>query len=245
MPPTATGERLSEQVVRGMRALIESGSVSVGDKLPSEVSICDRYGVSRTVVREAIAQLRNEGLVTAKKGSGLFVAAPAVATQPAFAAVRPKSLADAIELLELRSSVERESAALAALRGSPAQKEAIYEALATLSSVAAERAVEIDFKFHRTIAIATNNPRFVIFLDHLGLDSVPRSRLQRETREDVSSDYLDSLTAEHHAIADAVWEGDASKAREAMRLHLNGGLERYKQLLGTTRNRSFVIQIDA
>ncbi|MEM6324049.1 MAG: GntR family transcriptional regulator, partial [Pseudomonadota bacterium] len=147
-PHQSQEERRSDQVVRGLRAVIASGSVPVGARLPSEVAMCDRYGVSRTVIREAIAQLRSEGLVTARRGSGLYVTETPMAAQPAFAKIRRESLADTIELLELRSAVEREAAALAAERASPAQKEAIFEAHSAFMEAGAAQTVELDLAFH-------------------------------------------------------------------------------------------------
>lgn len=197
--------------------------------------MCDRYGVSRTVIREAIAQLRSEGLVTARRGSGLYVTETPMAAQPAFAKIRRESLADTIELLELRSAVEREAAALAAERASPAQKEAIFEAHSAFMEAGAAQTVELDLAFHLAIARGTNNPRFATFLAHLGVDAVPRARLQRETDEPIASAYLDILSTEHKAIADAILAGNPTWAREAMRQHLNGGLARYQALLGRDR----------
>ncbi len=199
---------LVAEVVARLREKIEGGEFAVGDRLPSEAQLTEAFSVSRTVVREAIAPLRADGLVEPRQGAGVFV-------------------------LELRTALEMEAAALAAARRSPAQEEEIYQAEAEIRALAerGEPTTEADFRFHRAIALATNNPRFVEFLDVLGLTVIPRSNLGPSGRERSSDSYIALISSEHRAIADAIAHGDAEAARDAVRHHLKGSQQRYRSLL--------------
>lgn len=224
---------LVSNVVAELRGQIESGTYRPGDRLPSEARLTDEFSVSRTVVREAIATLRADGLVEPRQGAGVFVLEyTGVASRP-FQMVDHAKISSIIEILELRSAIEMEAASLAATRCSPAQEEAIYEAEARVRSLAeaGEATTEADFKFHLAIAEATNNPRFEEFLTVLGLTVIPRSNLPAREEVRSSDSYIAMITAEHRAIADAIAVGDAEKARDAMRHHLKGSQQRYRKLL--------------
>lgn len=120
-----SGGNLVVQVSAELRQSIQSGSVKAGDKLPSEAKLTEAFGVSRTVIREAIAALRADGLVEARQGAGVFVReAPPQEALP-FQDLDYNRISSVIELLELRTGVEVEAAGLAAVRRSPQQEEAI------------------------------------------------------------------------------------------------------------------------
>jgi DNA-binding FadR family transcriptional regulator len=212
--------------------MIASGAVAVGDRLPGELTLAAEHGVSRTVVREAIAALRADGLVEARQGAGVFVTA---AAPPATRLQRidPSRISSVIEMLELRAAVEMESASLAAARRSPAQAEAIWEACEVIEAriAAGASTTEADLAFHLAIADATNNARFAEFLRMLGGTVIPRRALREAEGEAVPDDYLVQIQAEHRTIADAVARGDGDGAREAMRIHLKGSVQRYRSLL--------------
>ncbi|MEZ5809423.1 MAG: FadR/GntR family transcriptional regulator [Zhengella sp.] len=224
---------LVQALAATLRRSIRDGDHPVGGKLPSEAELTAQHGVSRTVVREAIAALRSEGLVDARQGAGVFV----ISSQPAggapFQDVDTGKLSSILEILELRTAVEVEAAGLAAMRCSPAQEEAVYRRLADLDAciAAGEPTTQADFGFHIAIAEATSNPRFSEFLAMLGPDLIPRRRLQTGGHETVRADYLAMLQAEHREIADAIAAHDAEAARHAMRAHLQGSQARYKRML--------------
>lgn len=230
--PRVRGNLVAE-VVGQLRGQIESGTFVVGDKLPSEARLTDAFSVSRTVIREAIATLRADGLVEPRQGAGVFVLEPAGPEARPFQVVDVDKISSIIEVLELRTAVEMEAAALAAVRRSPAQEEEIYHAEAQIRAQAqrGEPTTEADFRFHRAVALATNNPRFVEFLDVMGQTVIPRSNLEAAGRQRSSDSYIALISAEHRAIADAVAQGDADAAREAVRHHLRGSQQRYRSLL--------------
>src|ERR1700736_1845959 len=103
-------------------------------RLPTEQQMAGAMGVSRTVVREAVAALRAEGLVTTRQGAGAFVATE-IGRRPFRLAVGGlPSVAEVLEIMELRLSVEVEAAGLAAARASPAAKREVGEALAAVDT---------------------------------------------------------------------------------------------------------------
>ncbi len=109
--PPSRASQVADQLAREIR----SGHVDPGQKLPTEQELIGRFGVSRTVVREAIASLRSQGLVVSRQGSGVFVAGPDENAVFRIAASDVRSLADISDVLQLRLAVEVEAAGLAAL----------------------------------------------------------------------------------------------------------------------------------
>lgn len=224
---------LVETVSEQLRHSILSGDLRPGDKLPSEAGLTQQYDVSRTVVREAIASLRADGLVEARHGVGVFVRTPPAQPVLPFQAVEPSKISSIIEMLELRAGVETEAAGLAAIRRSPAQEEAIWERYDELGRLiaAGQPTTAADFAFHLAIADAANNPRFREFLEMMGRPMIPRALLEDTSPEPTPADYLKQLQAEHRQIADAISARDEDAARQAIRTHLKRGQERYRRLI--------------
>jgi GntR family transcriptional regulator, transcriptional repressor for pyruvate dehydrogenase complex len=230
LSPLKPARRRTEEVVERIAAQIGSGGLAVGAKLPTEQAMMAAMGVSRTVVREAISALRARGLVTTRQGAGAFVNSES--QQPY--AIDPDglgSLSSVIEILELRTAVEMETAAIACERATSAQIKAIARALATFSRAieTGEPAVKEDFDFHFAIAIATNNSRFVGFLEFLGGLIIPRQSI-RTFDGALLRRYLENVEKEHQSIFEAISAKSPRKARDAMRRHLLNGKERYRQL---------------
>ncbi|WP_076391988.1 FadR/GntR family transcriptional regulator [Rhizobium sp. RU33A] len=222
-----------------LRKAIGAGQFPPGSKLPSEAQLSEAHGVSRTVVREAIASLRADRLVEARQGAGVFVLTPQEPT-PApllIGNVDPARVSSMIELLELRTAVEVEAAGLAALRRSPAQEEVILERHYAIRACleAGQSTTEADFALHLAIAEATNNPRFREFLAMIGKNVIPRAALRDEDGEEDQSAYLRLIDAEHADIVEAISQGDEEAARDAMRRHLRGSQARYRALLREQR----------
>ncbi|WP_372338718.1 FadR/GntR family transcriptional regulator [Mangrovibrevibacter kandeliae] len=224
---------LVQQVAGALRRSILSGAAPVGSRLPSEASLTGEYGVSRTVVREAVASLRADGLVEARQGSGVYVLAKEPAAIQPFTSVDPTRISSVIELLELRAAVEIEAAGLASQRRSPAQEEAVIEGCEAIERLieTGEATTDADFALHLTIADATNNLRFREFLEMLGTRLIPRRALQDGHRETTPPDYLQQIQNEHRMIAEAISTRDETAARDAMRQHLKGSQSRYRRLL--------------
>jgi len=230
----APSRHLTEEVVDQIASEIVRGRLSPGSRLPTEQELMATFGVSRTVVREAIAALRSEGLVVTRQGSGAYVSADARRVPFRIAVVDgASSISDVVKIMELRLAVELEAAALAAERASSAQIAAILRALGEIERAIArgEGAVREDFNFHRSIADATGNLHFAQFLDFLGRHVIPRQsiRLSQGTSAQQRL-YLERLQKEHQRIAGAIKARNPMAARRAMRGHLSNSLDRYRRL---------------
>jgi GntR family transcriptional repressor for pyruvate dehydrogenase complex len=191
------------------------------------------FGVSRTVVREAIAALRAEGLVTSRQGAGVFVARDSHLRPFRIGADGLRSIDDVLNVMELRMAIEIEAAALAAERASPAQLGAIEKALGEIDRAIARRegAVGEDFAFHHAIAAAAGNPQFTRFLEFLGRAIIPRQSIRLElTTEDEQAAYLARVQREHRRIFAAISGRDPADARRAVRDHLSRSLARYRAI---------------
>src|SRR6201982_3674621 len=115
-PPPRLTQLLSERPI----SRITAGDLKPGAQLPTEPELIAATGVSRTVVREAVAALRAEGLVVTRQGVGAFV--PENARRPLRIDVDPLSpLRAVLDVMELRTGIEIEAAGLAADRGSASQ----------------------------------------------------------------------------------------------------------------------------
>lgn len=225
---------LSARVEDALRQQIDAGYYAPGDKLPTEPALIDKFGVSRTVVREAIAALRADGLVESRHGSGVFVIGPRQ-VDPGLRLFTEETnkISDIIEELELRIGIEVEAAGLAAVRSSPAQEAEIQAEVERFSRLVAEGGPtdEADFQFHMAIARATNNTRFRTFLEHVGRRMIPRVKFRTvmggvDPLPNRDAPILD----EHREIAEAILARDPDRAREAMRRHLVTGIKRYRSL---------------
>jgi GntR family transcriptional regulator, transcriptional repressor for pyruvate dehydrogenase complex len=224
---------LALELVDALGGRIRTGTLAAGDKLPTEAAVMEEFGVSRTVVREAISKLQAAGLVHTRHGIGTFVmdAAP---VRRAFR-IEAKHLAtlnDVIAVLELRIGVETEAAALAAQRRSKPNLGLMREALDDFEHAveAGRDSVAADFRFHGEIARATQNAHFAGLLTTLGAKIIPRARLDpADALDDERRAYLRRVHAEHESIFDAIANQDPDAARAAMRTHLANSRERRRR----------------
>jgi len=222
---------LAQELVQTLAARIREGRIPAGEKLPTEAAVMAEFGVSRTVVREALSQLQAAGLVQTRHGIGTFALAPAADEAFRVDPQQLETLRDVIALLELRIALETEAAALAARRRTPAQLELLRAAVADFEFAVQQGrdAVEADFRFHAEIARATHNEHFSSLLMALGTRSIPRVRLAEEADASRLA-YLRRVNGEHDNIYDAIAAGDAEAARAAMRTHLANSRERRRRL---------------
>lgn len=221
---------MSDTVAQQLLKQIEIGSFAATGKLPTEAVLAQQFGVSRTVIREAISRLKNEGVVEPRQGSGVFV--------KEHGAIRPLRIdyAEAIEpssmphLLAVRRAIEAEVAAEAARRCTDRDIAEIDAALANIDEAAAtgRDGVAEDVAFHRKIAAVTGNPYFIKTLNFLNqyLEAgVAVTRRNEATRDDFSRQVRD----EHAAIVDAIRARDPMAARNAALTHLYNAERRLSQ----------------
>ena len=231
--PVADERKLSRRLFEQLAEQIKSGRFAPGARLPTEHELTRAAGVSRTVVREAVAALRAEGLVVTRQGVGAFVSAEPQRAPFRIEPERLQTLEDILSVMELRLGVEIESAGLAAERASRAQVRAIAAAFEAMDRAAAagKNAVDEDLALHRAIAEATGNPEFPRFLQFIGRHLIPR-RTVSGLPEQMGGRraYLSLIQEEHRRICQAIESRDPKAAREAMRRHLTRSLERYRRL---------------
>ncbi|HZY18099.1 MAG TPA: FadR/GntR family transcriptional regulator [Ramlibacter sp.] len=220
---------LTSDLVQALGDRVRDGRLQAGTKLPPEGAIMEEFGVSRTVVREAISRLQAAGMVETRHGIGTFVLGHGDASSFRIAPTQLATLQDVIGVLELRIGVETESAALAAARRTPENVASLRSALeAFLAAVAQGRdAVGPDYQFHLEIARATQNAHYADLMATLGGSMIPRARLEKaEPLTPEREDYLRRVNVEHESILAAIERQDPEAARAAMRTHLANSRER-------------------
>lgn len=223
------GARLADQVAATLETEIRAGRLAEGEKLPTEQSLVQQFGVSRTVVREAISRLRSLGLVDARQGSGMFVIKPDFEPLQ-FDPQTSASIEAVLQIVEVRRALEAEVADLAAQRRQPADVTAIRRALLAIDeAVAAGRdGVPEDVAFHRAIAQAAGNPFLIRTLDYLSQFLQDATRVTR-ANEARNARFSAEVLQEHQALLAAIEAGDPPAARAAAARHMHNAAARIGQ----------------
>jgi len=220
------------ELVEALGDRIRDGRLAAGAKLPTEAAFMAEFGVSRTVVREAISKLQASGLVQTRHGIGTFVVGLGDAAPFKLAPEQFATLRDVIAVLELRIGIETEAASLAAQRRNADNLRQMRSALDAVAAAVEEGrdAVGPDFQFHLEIARATQNAHFAELMSSLGTMIIPRARLDGAPEvSDEQRQYLRRVNAEHESIFDAIRNQDSDAARAAMRTHLANSRERRRR----------------
>lgn len=213
---------------------IRAGHLTSGEKLPTEQELIAQFGVSRTVIREAMASLRSEGLVVSRQGSGVFVADHEANTTFRIVSDELHSLTEVQNVLQLRLAVELEAAGIAAEKRSDDDLARMRDCLDAIdaSIAAGDSAIEPDFAFHRAIASATGNPYFERFMHFLGPVIIPRQSIRPRTETPEQRRlYLEQVQMEHRRIYQAIERQNVEAARFTLREHLEAGRERYRRMV--------------
>jgi GntR family transcriptional regulator, transcriptional repressor for pyruvate dehydrogenase complex len=214
--------RLGDQLYEQILDRIVSGALAEGAKLPSESQLCQLFGVSRPVVREALSRLQADGVVISRHGSGSYVQRR---PNQAFALLAPiGDVADLMRCMEFRIALEGEAAFLAALRRSAADLARMEAALAELDAIIARGEIghEADRNFHVAIAAATQNRLFVHAMETFAEHTLKGMELARRLSLRRSAKRLQIVQQEHIRIVEAIRAEDSVLAREAMRQHIDG-----------------------
>lgn len=231
--PLRKSRSLTADLVQALGDRIRDGGLPVGSKLPAEGAIMQTFGVSRTVVREAISRLQAAGMVETRHGVGTFVLGQGDASSFRIDTSQLAALKDVISVLELRIGVETESAALAASRRTPANLTALRTALDAFAAAVAQSRDPVgpDYQFHLEIARATQNPHYADLMATLGGTMIPRARLEATTPVTPERlEYLRRVNVEHESILSAIERQDTEGARAAMRTHLTNSKERRQRV---------------
>jgi GntR family transcriptional regulator, transcriptional repressor for pyruvate dehydrogenase complex len=237
-PRRQTADMLQVEIARRIERRIVDGTYPPGSKLPTEAALAQELGISRNVLREAVARLRSDGLVWSRQGRGMFVTDLPSAVMFRLDGVALSRRSELARLFELRLEVEAGAAALAAERRSTAQLRAIGEALSRLHAamIAREDRVAADAAFHSAVARATGNHFFSDFVAILTF-CISRNAAFGRARGPDAGDWAMSVFTEHEAVHERIAAGDAPGAAGAMRSHLaaatrRSGLARWMRSTG-------------
>ena len=209
---------LSEQVAEFLIKDIETGKMKPGAVLPTETELAIRLDVSRSVVREAIARLKHEGMIETQKGGR-----SRVARDPSGLVFRlnmkDQQETDLEKLYELRAIIEPEAAAIAAVRATPQQllviKKRLHEIRLALSE--GKDGTDESLNFHRAILDASGNPhltQFVVWVDKKLWSFTQRKNMYK------NGEMLNGVHNEHEEIVKAIEERNPKKARKIARKHV-------------------------
>lgn len=227
----ARGKGLTHGLVEALGAQLAAGKIKPGDKLPTESEIMERFGVGRGVVREALSRLQAAGLVQTHHGVGTFALEPAARGRFQFELSAAGGVVDMLDMLELRTSIESEAAALAAMRRTDDHLQEMRGALQAFERnlEGVGETVPPDFRFHLAIALATGNRYFSDLMAHLGLEVIPRTRVSSSwLNVEQRTQHLQKVHQEHQDIFGAIERRDPEAARAAMRIHLVNSRERQR-----------------
>ena len=212
--------RLYEQIVEQIEASVLNGALKPGEQLPPERELAQRFGVSRTAVREAINALREKGLVEAFPGRGTFITDDVTARRMRHSIVQAARLTQAdglASLVEVRELLEPEIASRAAARATDRDVAALREAVVQMDANLGDpdAFVEADLDFHLALAEASQNSIFLTLIDSI-------VGLLREQRRRISfvPGGPEHGQRHHKRILAAIEARDAEAAREATRDHM-------------------------
>ncbi len=200
-------------------------TMAPGTSLPSEADLASRYNVSRLTIREAVKLLAGRGLVELSRGRRAMVREPDGSAFADFlTAMLHNDSKGLFDLVEVRLSLEVQSATLAAKRASRAGMAAIETALQGMRDAAAEpdgeaRFHDFDVAFHEAVALASGNRVLGYLFEAMSAplrDGIAISRRGHASRGHSLKDTI----AAHERILEAIRSGNARSAGEAMRLHL-------------------------
>lgn len=225
MQQTLRRETLSDQVADHLATLIVDQQITPGDLLPSGVKLAQRFGVSRPIIREALASLEARGVIKVANGIGAIVqpltSEPLRAFFDRAVQLRSETL---IELLEVRKGIEVQSAILAAERRTADDVASMADVVAGMRQYlrTPERYTDLDAELHLLIAAASGNA----MLYHL-VESI-RGPLKASIREGlrltVTDDQYHQLQVVHDRLFEAIERGDAHAAGLCMTQHFDGAV---------------------
>ncbi len=215
--------RLPDEVAVSLMGAIEGGQLAPGDRLPTEADLAKRFGVARTVIREAISLLRYDGIVDSRRGVGAFVTD---ASQRSAFRISPacfEKRKQIVQLLQLRTGVQAGASALAASARSPeqmAQIDEVYQRMAKADArgpaEALEERVDSELLLYRCITQASNNPYYteVVAMIETNIQNNLRSAFLKNA---AASEFGPDIMQEHRAVLDALHTQDVEAARTATR----------------------------
>src|SRR5580658_400153 len=214
---------LVEKLVAEVRGQISAGQLTQGQQLPTEARMAAEFGVSRPLLREALAELRAEGFIETINGRGTFVRHPsesdladALVRQLQLSGREPELTVD--HLYEARRAIETTAAALAAQRVTPELAETLDSLLQAMADSENDAAAytAADVGFHVAVARATGNPLFPALLAPIAT-MIFKGMFESHGTPDAVRQGI----AAHEKVLKAIKRGQPEAASKAMAAHLN------------------------
>jgi GntR family transcriptional repressor for pyruvate dehydrogenase complex len=223
--------------------LIGRGEFDDAGRLPSEVVLANRFGVSRPVVREALSHLRSMGFIVSRKGSGSYIKKPAETAPHHLGAVGfgpVNSLAEVRKCYEFRIELEGEAAYYAAQNRTPETLAAMREALKRMEAAISRGLVGMsaDLEFHMAVARAFENEFFEAVMQSMRMPIEFAINLARSLTLTRPLEHLRVVQTEHVMMFEAIEAQDKDAARLAMRAHIEDACMRIFERLGGGSSRT-------
>jgi GntR family transcriptional repressor for pyruvate dehydrogenase complex len=224
LPPRTS---LTDHVTLALAQAISAGAFAPGTKLPPEHRLCRQYGVSRTVVREAISRLRSDALVAARQGAGVFVLDDRGQRPFRIAGGEAPAQREMIEITELRMAFDVQASVLAARRRTAADIRRIRAALKEMRRAldAGELGDAADLDFHRAVAAATHNDLYVSFYRFL-VPHVQKAIRVSRARSRAEDGVAEQVQQEHERLAAAIVDRDPDRAGSVAKRLIENTLRR-------------------
>jgi GntR family transcriptional repressor for pyruvate dehydrogenase complex len=219
--PPRLGDHLSTRIAE----LIGRGEFDHAGRLPSELVLANRFGVSRPVVREALSHLRSMGFIVSRKGSGSYIKQPPETAPRHVGAVGfgpVSSLAEVRKCYEFRIGLEGEAAYCAAQNRTPESLAAMREALKRMEAAISSGLVgeSADLEFHIAVARASDNEFFEAVMQSMRMPIEFAINLARSLTLTRPLEHLRAVQTEHVVMFEAIEARDKEAARLAMRTHI-------------------------
>lgn len=223
--------RLPDEIARSISQAIDTGQLKPGDRLPTEHSLSTQFGVARTVVREAVSLLKYDGVIEAKRGVGAFVSEvgnrSAFRISPACFEKRQRLM----QLLQLRTGVQADASALAAMAHRKSALKRIGAFLGEMTAAVeagtkeAEKHLDAEAAFYRAIAEASGNDYYVEFIAMIE-KQVDENLRSVAVKNAMASEWGAKVLAEHEAVFEALKARNPEAARTATRTHFERAAKR-------------------
>lgn len=213
--------RISEVIVEQIRLLVRQGQLKPGDRLPAERDLCERFGVSRVTVREALRMLESSGLVEIRVGArgGAFVTAPTSnRVGEGLADLLSLSVISAADVTEVRQILEVGIVPLVCQRATEEDLDELDGICARSEAAfrAGEYTMGLSAEFHARVAQATHNPAVVMLVDSFRGPMLMSLEKARQAAPEMGG----LGTEEHKRFVSAVRKRDCPAATQIMREHL-------------------------
>jgi GntR family transcriptional repressor for pyruvate dehydrogenase complex len=224
-------KRLPDEIARSISSAIEEGQLKPGDRLPTEHSLSQRFGVARTVVREAVSLLKHDGIINARQGVGVFVADVGERRVFRISTECFEKRMRLVQLLQLRTGVQADAAALAATARTSRQIKGIAKHLKDMATAldsgpgAAEFRVDAEAAFYRSIAEASGNDYYVEFVGMIESQVMENLR-SVSIKNALAAEWDKNILQEHRAVFEGLNESDPDRARNATRYHFEQAAKR-------------------